>query len=275
MTTAPATSASALGESSPPDRVDVLGVEIDRLDLDGTVRRCGEAIERGAYVQQVSINTAKLVSLEDDDQLRGVVNGCGLVSADGQGVVLAARLLGRPLPGRVPGIDLMHRLLALAEERSYRVYVLGARPEVLERAVATLRARHPDLVLAGWQHGYFDDGDAGAVCDRIRASRPDILFVAMSSPRKEYFLGEHGSELGASVVMGVGGSIDVVAGVTRRAPVLMQRLGLEWLFRLLQEPRRLARRYLVSNARLAAMLVRELVRRASGRGPAVTDVSGR
>lgn len=265
-TQSPAPSVAAADRPS-SDRVEVLGVEVDRLDMDGTVARCADLIERGQYVQQVSINTAKLVSLERDPELRRIINGCGLINADGQGVVLASRLLGRPLPGRVPGIDLMHRLLALAEERSYRVFVLGARPGVLERAVQRLRAAHPGLVIAGTQHGYFEDSDADAVCDRIRDTRADIVFVAMSSPRKEYFLGDHGPALGASLVMGVGGSIDVVAGVTRRAPVAMQRLGLEWLFRLVQEPRRLAGRYLRSNARLVVLLAAELSRRALRRSP--------
>jgi N-acetylglucosaminyldiphosphoundecaprenol N-acetyl-beta-D-mannosaminyltransferase len=241
--------------------VDVLGVQIDPLDLNETVVRCAELIDQGAYVQQVSINTAKLVSLRRDPELREVVNHCGLVSADGQGIVLAARLLGQPLPGRVPGIDLMHALLSLAEQRGYRVFVLGAREGVLERAAGELRARHPGLLLS-YRHGYFEDDEVEAVCAQVREARPDILFVAMSSPKKEYFLGQHGASLGASLVMGVGGSIDVVAGVTRRAPALFQRLGLEWLFRLAQEPRRLARRYLETNTRFALLLASEMARRA-------------
>jgi N-acetylglucosaminyldiphosphoundecaprenol N-acetyl-beta-D-mannosaminyltransferase len=247
-------------------RVDVLGVAIDALDMDQTVERCAELIDRGDYVQQVSINTAKLIALDDDPALREVVNRCGLINADGAGVVLAARLMGAPLPGRVPGIDLMHRLLSLAEQRSYRVFVLGAKADVLEQAVQRLRAEHPALTIAGWRDGYFTDDEADEVCAEIRAARPHILFVAISSPRKELFLGEYGPTLGAPLVMGVGGSIDVVAGITRRAPELMQKLGLEWFFRLAQEPRRLARRYVVSNARFALLLARELPRRLLRRG---------
>jgi N-acetylglucosaminyldiphosphoundecaprenol N-acetyl-beta-D-mannosaminyltransferase len=122
-----------------------------------------------------------------------------------------------------------------------------------------LRERHPRLEIAGARDGYFGEDEEGAVCAEIQASRPDILFVAMSSPRKEYFLGAHGKSLGAPFVMGVGGSIDVVAGVTRRAPLTWQRLGLEWLFRLLQEPRRMFRRYAVTNARFAFLVGRALV----------------
>ena len=144
------------------------------------------------------------------------------------------------------------------------MYFLGARADVLTRAVERLREKYPRLEVAGARDGYYDDEEAPAVCEEIRASRPDILFVAMSSPRKEYFLGEHGPNLGASFVMGVGGAIDVIAGVTRRAPVVWQRLGLEWLFRLLQEPRRMFRRYAVTNARFLGLVGRALVARTSG-----------
>jgi N-acetylglucosaminyldiphosphoundecaprenol N-acetyl-beta-D-mannosaminyltransferase len=245
------------------DRADVLGCAIDRIDMRETLRRADEHIRSGAYVQHVSINTAKLVNLEDDDKMRAIINDCGIVTADGQGVVWASRLLRDPLPGRVAGIDLMTNLLSLAEERGYGVFILGARREVLETAVENIRARHPRLELSGYRDGYFSDDEAGGVCEQIRASGADILFVAMSSPRKEYFLGDHGPELGVSFGMGVGGSIDVMAGATRRAPVLLQRLGLEWLFRLVQEPLRLGPRYVVTNARLAWVLARALASRSS------------
>jgi N-acetylglucosaminyldiphosphoundecaprenol N-acetyl-beta-D-mannosaminyltransferase len=247
--------------SSPSEGVDrarFLGCEFDRLDMSQAVERCREVIEGRRFTQHVSINAAKLVSMRDDARLREIVRGCGIVTADGQSVVWASRLLGDPLPGRVAGIDLMHGLLELAEEKGYRVFILGARRHVLEVAVARLRARHPRLVLAGYRDGYFPDSDSPSVAAEIRDARADILFVAMSSPRKEYWLGRHGPELGVPLAMGVGGAIDVVAGVTRRAPPLLQRLGLEWLFRLLQEPRRLFRRYLVTNTRFAALVGKEL-----------------
>ena len=238
------------------DRVNVLGCEIDRLDRGQTLAACAAAIEERRFTQHMAINAAKIVALTKDSDLQRIVEGCELVSADGQAVVWASRLLGDRLPERVAGIDLMQALLELAEARGYRVYILGAQPAVLERAVAVIRRRHPALVLAGHRDGYFPDEQADAVAADIAVSRPDILFVAMSSPRKEYFLGEFGRRVGASLVMGVGGSVDVLAGVTRRAPALMQRAGLEWLFRLAQEPRRMLRRYAVTNMRFLWMLAR-------------------
>ena len=240
-------------------RADILGCAIDRLDMHDTLAAVEGAIAERRYTQHMAINAAKLVTMADDERLRRIVAGCELVNADGQSVVWASRLLRDPLPERVAGIDLMHALVELADRRGYRVYFLGAKADVLERALERLREQHPRLVVAGARDGYFAKEEEAGVAAAIRASRPDIVFVAMSSPRKEYFLGAYGASLGAPFVMGVGGSIDVVAGVTRRAPVAWQRLGLEWLFRLLQEPRRMFRRYAVTNARFAFLLGRALV----------------
>ncbi|HEY1276809.1 MAG TPA: WecB/TagA/CpsF family glycosyltransferase [Thermoleophilaceae bacterium] len=239
-------------------RAEVLGCSIDRLDMEGTLSQVERAIDSRRFTQHMAINAAKLVSMQDDLELRRIVGGCALVNADGQSVVWASRLLGDPLPERVAGIDLMHALLGLAERRGYRVYFLGARGEVLERALARIREAHPGIQIAGARDGYFPEDEQEAVRDEIAAARPDIVFVAMSSPRKEYFLGDHGADLGAPFVMGVGGAVDVVAGVTRRAPALWQRLGLEWLYRLLQEPRRMFRRYAVTNTRFAYLVACEL-----------------
>jgi N-acetylglucosaminyldiphosphoundecaprenol N-acetyl-beta-D-mannosaminyltransferase len=254
----------SVSPSSVPGRARILGVDIDRLDMDETVRRCAELIDSGGPVQHVSVNVAKIVALRDDDRLREIVERCHLVSVDGQPVVWASKALRDPLPERVAGIDLMFRLLGLAEERDYRVYVLGAKQEVLETAVARLAERYPRLTIAGYHHGYFTEEDSAAVCEVVRAAEPHILLVAMSSPRKEYWLADHAVELGVPFSMGVGGSIDVVAGLTKRAPDLMQRLGLEWFYRFIQEPRRLGPRYLRTNARFGGLFVRELITRRPG-----------
>jgi N-acetylglucosaminyldiphosphoundecaprenol N-acetyl-beta-D-mannosaminyltransferase len=244
------------------NRADVLGVPIDRLDMDQTLERCREYIERrGDFAQQVSINAAKLVSLRDDDAMREIVNRCDLISADGQAVVWASRLVGDPLPVRVAGIDLMHSLMSLAEDHGYGVYILGARQDVLETAVEQIRGDHPRLNIAGYRDGFYADDEADDVAREIRASGAQILFLAMSSPRKEYFLGRHAKGTGVRFAMGVGGSIDVIAGVTRRAPRAWQRVGLEWLYRALQEPNRLGRRYARTNFRFMSLLLGDMWRR--------------
>src|SRR4051812_31700950 len=142
------------------DRATVLGCAIDRLDMGATLERCREIVENGDFAQHMSINASKLVTLQDDDRMRAIVEGCDLVSADGQGVVWASRLVGDPLPARVAGIDLMEALLGLAEQNGYRVFILGAKPDVLTRAVNELRSRYPRLLLAGYRDGYFADDEA-------------------------------------------------------------------------------------------------------------------
>jgi N-acetylglucosaminyldiphosphoundecaprenol N-acetyl-beta-D-mannosaminyltransferase len=241
----------------------VLGCAIDRLDMVATLERCRSAIEESRYIQHVAINAAKLVALQQQPELREIIGRCQLVGADGQAVVWASRLLGDPLPERVAGIDLMHALIAMAEREDYGVYILGARREVLETAVQRLREMHPKLRIAGYRDGYFTDDEGPDVAKAIRAASAQILFVAMSSPRKEHWLGEYGPMLNVPFVMGVGGSIDVVAGVTRRAPRLWQRLGIEWLYRLLQEPRRMFRRYLITNTKFSLLVAREIAARAA------------
>jgi N-acetylglucosaminyldiphosphoundecaprenol N-acetyl-beta-D-mannosaminyltransferase len=251
------------GEAAP--RADILDCEIDRVDLDGALAVCEESIASRRFVQHMAINAAKLVAMQSDPELAAVVRSCELVTADGQAVVWASRVLRDPLPMRVAGIDLMEALLARAADSGYRVYILGARQEVLEQAIERLLARHPSLQVAGFRNGYFAPEAEDDVAAEIAAARADILFVAMGSPQKELFLGRHGPRMGVPFVMGVGGAIDVVSGITRRAPRVLQRLGLEWLFRLLQEPRRLWRRYARHNPRFVAGFARQWASHRRGR----------
>jgi N-acetylglucosaminyldiphosphoundecaprenol N-acetyl-beta-D-mannosaminyltransferase len=250
------------------ERVRVLGCPVDPLSMEQTVERCAELIGSGGPHQHMAVNVAKLVAARDDERLREIIERSAIVNADGQGIVWAARLLGQELPGRVAGIDLMLRLMEMAEERGFRIYVLGAGAEALERALAEVRRRHPRLEIAGARDGYFSPAEEPAVCAEIARSGADILFVAMGTPRKETFLAEHAGALGVPLLVGVGGAVDVLAGVTRRAPVVWQRLGLEWLYRMLQEPRRMFRRYATSNTRFALLLFGALLGRVGGRNAA-------
>ncbi len=247
-------------------RANVLGCELDRVDLDESLAYCEAVIESRGFAQHMAINAAKLVAMRRDRTLREGIERCELITADGQAVVWASRLLGDPLPCRVAGIDLMEGLLALSAARGYRVYVLGAKAEVLERAVERMRANFSELELAGYRDGYYADEEETGIAETIAAASPDILFVAMSSPRKEYFLAAHGERIGAPFVMGVGGSIDVYAGLVQRAPRVLQRVGLEWLYRLAQEPRRLAKRYLKTNTQFLLLLAKEMLRVRFGSG---------
>ena len=226
--------------------------------MDQTVTRCRELIQTGRATQHVVINAGKVVMMEDIPGLREVISACSLVNADGQSIVWAARLLGIPVPERVAGIDLMERLLRLAEHEAYPVFFLGARQEMLEAFAAEVVRRFPRLQVARSRNGYFKD-DA-AVAQEIAASGASMLFVGISSPRKEFFLAEQLPRMGPIFAMGVGGSFDVWAGKTRRAPRWMQRAGLEWFYRFLQEPRRMWKRYMVGNTRFILLVAKEWIR---------------
>lgn len=203
------------------------------------------------------VNAAKLVNMSRDEALRRAVIGADLVVADGMAVVWACRLLARRLPERVAGIDLMTRILEQADERRYRVYCLGATPEVLDIVTRRIREMYPNIDIVGGRDGYFSDDQEEQVARQIAAARPDVLFVGMTSPKKEEFLANWASNLNVPVCHGVGGAFDVMAGKVRRAPRPMQRLGLEWLYRVLQEPRRLWKRYLLTNTVFVGMVIRE------------------
>jgi N-acetylglucosaminyldiphosphoundecaprenol N-acetyl-beta-D-mannosaminyltransferase len=158
----------------------------------------------------------------------------------------------------------MHRILERGRSDGYRIYLLGATPEVVEAAATRMREMYPGIAVVGRQHGYFADAEEEGVASAIAAARPDVLFVAMTSPRKERFLARWSGRLGAPVCHGVGGSLDVLAGKVQRAPPGWQRYGLEWLYRVKQEPRRLWRRYLVTNSRFVGLVLLEVARQALG-----------
>lgn len=247
--------------ASPSARERLFGLEVDALTADGVVAAVRRLVRSGGQHHYLNVNAAKIVQIDRNPWMRSVVDRASLVVADGMAVVWAARLLGRPLPARVAGIDMMDRLLATAVDEGWRVYLLGARPDVVAEAARVESIRHPGLVVAGARDGYWTSDEEAGVVAEIRSARPHLLFVALPSPMKERFVEEHLAELGVPVVMGVGGSFDVVAGLTRRAPRWMQQAGLEWLFRLAQEPRRMFKRYLYGNAAFVRLTVRELRRR--------------
>jgi len=249
------------GTCPPAREVELFGVPLHPLTMAETVDRVEELVASGGAHQHVVLNAAKVVQVQDDPELRDIIRSCSLVNADGQSVVWAARLQGLDVPERVAGIDLMDQVLARAAERGWPVYFLGARDDVVRRVTELETQRHQGLVVAGWRNGYWTQEEEAAVVADVAASGAAVLFVAMPTPAKEHFLARHLDALGVRFAMGVGGSFDVVAGVTRRAPRWMQRLGLEWCYRLLQEPRRMFRRYLVGNSKFIALASLALVRR--------------
>ena len=232
---------------------------LDPLTMDETVQRCRELIGESRPVQHVVLNAGKCVLMRDEPDVRDIVARCEVVNADGQSVVWAARFLGLGVPERVAGIDLMGRLIALCEREGWPVYFLGAKDEVLAAFEAEALRRHPRLRVAGRRNGYFRADQEVEIAETIRASGARLLLVGISSPMKERFLARNMERLGPLLAMGVGGSFDVWAGKATRAPLWMQRAGLEWFHRFAQEPRRMWKRYLVGNLRFAWIVIRARV----------------
>lgn len=236
----------------------LFGMYLDAVRMDDVIAHCHEALRTRSRMLLGVLNAAKIVKLRKDKLLRESLIGCDLLVADGQSVVWASKLLGRPLPERIAGIDVFDRLLALAHKEGRSVAFLGARPEVLKRLEDVVSARFPNLRIACSHHGYFNPEEAESVATEIRNSGADMLFIGMTSPKKEIFLATYGALLDVPVLHGVGGSFDVMAGLTKRAPVAWQRAGMEWAYRLLQEPRRLWWRYLSTNTSFIRLTAHEL-----------------
>ncbi len=240
----------------------ISGVRLDKVSMEQTLECCDQFIRTRIPHQIVVVNVAKLVKAKTDQFLRQIINEADLVGADGVPLVWLSRILRDPIPGRVNGTDLMEKLVERAAEKGYSIYFLGAKPEVVRKVITVYKRKYPLLKIAGYHDGYFRPEEEAEVAEEICSSGADILFLAFGSPKKEKFVRSYLYRMNVPVVHGVGGSFDVVAGVTKRAPVWMQNSGLEWFYRLLQEPDRMWKRYLFTNAEFFLLVLLELFRRS-------------
>ena len=247
-------------------RIELLGMPMHVVRMGELVEYCEQAVTQRCSLVLGMVNVAKVVNGRKNRQLYESVASSDLIAADGQGVVWLSRLTGRPLPERVAGIDVMRALMELADRKQYRVFFLGAKAEVVQEVVRRAEADFPGLKVAGYRDGYFDlENEGREVAEQIATSRADILFVAITPPRKELFMDRWKETTAVPVCHGVGGSFDVYAGRIRRAPRWMQQAGLEWFFRVVQEPRRMWKRYLITNTVFLLLSVREIITVRLGR----------
>ncbi len=237
---------SSSSSPAPPARLMILGARADQIDMAGALARIEAMIaqhrNQGGPTQQIiTVNPEFVWEARKNAAFRETINQAALVVPDGIGIVWASRILGQPFPERVTGTDLLPRLAERCARRGYRLFLLGAAPGVAEDAARILQQRSPGLQIADVYAGSPDDAEAETILRRIRAARPDILTVAYGAPRQDLWIRQHAQALGAAgvaVAVGVGGAYDFIAGRVPRAPRWMQRVGLEWLFRLLRQPRR-------------------------------------
>jgi N-acetylglucosaminyldiphosphoundecaprenol N-acetyl-beta-D-mannosaminyltransferase len=240
--------------------VNILGVNVFALRMTEVLEICKRHIAERTPLLLGVVNAAKLVNSRKNPELLKSLEEADIVLADGQPVVWLSKLMGEPLPERVAGIELMYKLLEKASDERYGVYFLGATHDVVTKVIEVVRQRYPHARIAGYRDGYFAEKEEKAVAEEIRDSSADIIFVAMPSPRKENFLRRWRGEMNIPLCHGVGGSFDVLAGITKRAPLWMQKSGLEWLYRVIQEPGRMWKRYLTTNTAFIGLGLNTIVK---------------
>ena len=238
-------------------KINFLNIPIDCISMCETLEKVKNAISSKQQIHHAVVNAGKIILMQNDKELEKSVLEADIINADGQAVVWAANLFGIKIPERVAGIDLMQNLVELSFKKKYKCFFLGANQVVVESLVKIYKKKFSENIIAGYRNGYFNDDDELKIAQSISESGANILFVAISSPKKEIFLNKYKKQLSnVNFIMGVGGSFDVIAGKIKRAPKLMQNLGLEWFFRFCQEPRRMWKRYLIGNTKFILLVVK-------------------
>lgn len=239
-------------------KIPFLNTFYDNLSMEETLSKVKEAIENKNQLHHVVINAAKVVALQKDLELRESVNSSDIINLDGQALVWSARFLKKPAKERVSGIDLMVNLVEMAHQNKFKIYLLGAKEEVVSKLASIYQNQYGENLVAAYRNGYFSKEEEEEVINDIVKAKPDMLFVAITSPKKENLLFQYRDELKSiGFIMGVGGSFDVLTGVTKRAPIWMQKSGMEWFYRLIQEPKRMWKRYLIGNFKFIALVLKE------------------
>ena len=227
------------------ERLEILGVGVDRVTSDEALERIGtfiaEGREKGTTHQVVTANAEIIYRASKNEDMKAIINQAQMVTADGSGVVWASKQLGEPLADRVTGIDLVNSICAASAQYGWKLYILGSAPGVADTAAKNICEKYLGCNIIGTHHGYFDAQEEQNILAELRELKPDVLFVALGAPRQEYWIAEHIKALGIPVGMGIGGSMDVLSGNVKRAPEWMQKMSLEWLYRFLIQPTRFKR----------------------------------
>lgn len=223
------------------EKVEIVGIKIDNVDMNEAAGVMSEYLDSDSYSKVFTPNSEILLEAIKDRELEGVLNSGQLVVPDGIGVVIASRFYGTPVKERVAGLDLMMRLMEIADFQGRSVYLLGGKEGVAEDAAINLTERYNRLKIAGTRNGYFGEDEEEKIINKINSSNADILLAALGAPKQEKFIYKYRDRLKVRIAMGVGGSLDVLAGRVKRAPEFYQKVGLEWFYRLVKEPRRIVR----------------------------------
>ena len=243
---------------NPTKKIKLFNIPIDAITMRATLQMVEQTIKEKKQIHHTVVNAGKIVLMQTEKELEKSIVEADIINADGQAVVWAANFLGHKLPERVSGIDLMEQLVKRSFEKGYKCFFFGAKQEVVTKLVSIYKEQYSKDIIAGCRNGYFEKGDEGQIARQIAESGANMLFVAITSPKKEIFLNTYKKQLqSVNFIMGVGGSFDVIAGKVKRAPIWMQNIGLEWLFRFLQEPIRMWRRYTIGNIKFILLVIKE------------------
>lgn len=238
-------------------RIIILNTLIDVLSVNETIDLVEKYVKTKTPLHLMGVNADKINEVNQNEKMKEIVNSCGIINADGASVVLASKYLNKPLPERVAGIDLMMDLVKLSASKKYSIYLLGAKQEIVEKTEDVLKQKFPNLIIRGVHNGYFKREDWKNISNDIKEKKPDFVFVGITSPIKEYLIEYLQNDGNDCVFMGVGGSFDVISGNIPRAPQWMQKMNLEWLFRVMQEPQRLFKRYFIGNRKFIKAIIKE------------------
>ena len=235
------------------DKIKIMGVEIDKITLDLATERVHSFLKGNKTRVIYTPNTEIVMIAEKDEEFKNMLNESDLTIPDGIGLVYASRIKKKRLPERVAGYDLSIRILELANKEEYSVFLVGGKPGVAEEATGNIKKIYPNIKIAGYHHGYFkgthigykEHDEENIVIDKINQTNPDVLFVGFGAPKQERWIHANKDKLNCKVIIGNGGTVDVLAGRVKRAPMIYQNLGIEWLYRLVKNPKRIKRQMIL------------------------------
>jgi N-acetylglucosaminyldiphosphoundecaprenol N-acetyl-beta-D-mannosaminyltransferase len=242
------------------DRIRCWGIWIDNYSCQETIELIVDNIRNRTLCKHIVVNAAKIVHAQENRHLLDSINNSDIINVDGMAVMWALRALRFKVPERVSGIDLFIKLLEICEEEGFKPFFLGAEESVLDGMIKNISQKYPGLFVAGKRNGYYESVQEQEIIAQIKNSNADMLFIGMGSPQKEIFIENYSSKINVPFVMGVGGSFDILSGKTQRAPLSMQNMGLEWLYRVYQEPRRMWKRYATTNTIFIWLFIKALIK---------------
>lgn len=234
----------------------IMGIPVPKITMDATVDRISRIIKekRPDLFHVVTLNPEITMASQKDPQLRSIIDEADLLTADGIGIVMVSRLKGNPLPERVTGCDLLIKLLETGHRERWSFYLLGADEFTNNKADEVISSKYPNVRIVGRHHGFFEPSEEPAIVEHIQALNPDVVVVALGAPKAERMIYQYKYQLNARIAVGVGGSLDVIAGKVKRAPAAIQKLNLEWLFRLMKQPSRWRRQLILPRFAIRALL---------------------